>query len=68
MKASPGLEDLWQVHFTLSGGKETNVSEEMIANIDEACKGFGLMVSAEKSGAFSVTNERNNKSKQYAAR
>lgn len=68
VKASPGLEDLWQVHFALGGGKEANVAEDMIANIDEACKGFGLMVSAEKSGAFKVTNERNGNSKQYAAR
>ena len=68
VKASPGLEDLWQVHFALGGGKDNNVAEEMIANVDEACKGFGLMMSAEKSGAFSVTNERNGKTKQYAAK
>ncbi len=68
IKSSPGLEDLWQVHFALAGGKEANVGEEMIANMDETCKGFGLMVSAEKSGAFSVTNERNGKSKRYAAK
>ena len=68
IKASPGLEDLWQVHFALGGGKDNNVAEEMIANVDEACKGFGLMMSAEKSGAFSVTNERNGKTKQYAAK
>jgi competence protein ComEC len=68
LKSSPGLEDLWQVHFALGGGKENNVAEEMIANPDEACKGLGLMVSAGKNGAFSVTNERNGKTKQYAAR
>lgn len=68
VKSSPGLEDLWQVHYSLAGGKDANVGEDMIANMDEACKGFGLMVSAEKSGAFSVTNERNGKSKQYAAK
>jgi beta-lactamase superfamily II metal-dependent hydrolase len=68
VKTSPGLEDLWQVHFALAGGKDGNVAEDMIANVDESCKGFGLMVSAEKSGAFSVTNERNSKTKQYAAR
>jgi competence protein ComEC len=68
VKTSPGLEDLWQVHLSLAGGKDANVAEEMIANVDEACQGFGLMVSAEKTGAFSVTNERNSKTKQYAAR
>lgn len=68
VKASPGLEDLWQVHFALAGGKENNTADDQIANIEESCKGFGLTVSAEKSGAFSVTNERNGKAKQYAAR
>ncbi len=68
IKASPGREDLWQVHFALGAGREANVSEEMIANVDEACQGFGLLVAAEKTGAFSVTNERNGKTKRYAAR
>ena len=68
VKSSPGLEDLWQVHFALAGGKENNTADDHIANIEENCKGFGLTVSAEKSGAFSVSNERNGKVKQYAAR
>lgn len=68
VKASPGLEDLWQVHFALAGGKENNVGEAQIANVEEKCQGFGLRVSAEKSGAFSVTNERNGQSKHYAAK
>lgn len=67
VKSSPGLEDLWQVHFALAGGKDNNIAEDQIANVEESCKGFGLKVSAEKSGAFSVTNERNGKTKQYAA-
>ena len=68
VKASPGLEDLWQVHFALAGGKDNNAAEDMIANVDEKCQGFGLMVSAGRNGAFSVMNERNGKTKQYVAR
>jgi len=68
VKSSPGLEDLWQVHHAVAGGNETNVGEDLIANMDEKCQGFGLMVSAEKNGAFGVTNQRSGKSKQYAAR
>ncbi|MEZ5353127.1 MAG: MBL fold metallo-hydrolase [Bryobacteraceae bacterium] len=68
VKQSPGLEDLWQVHFALAGGKENNVGEEMIANVDEKCQGFGLSVSAQSNGAFSVTNQRNGKTKSYAAK
>ncbi|MEZ5400113.1 MAG: MBL fold metallo-hydrolase [Bryobacteraceae bacterium] len=68
VKASPGLEDLWQVHFALAGGKEHNVAEDMIANVEPQCQGHGLTVSAQSSGAFTVTNERNGNSKTYAAR
>ncbi len=67
IRQSPGLEDLWQVHFAVAGGKESNVAEDMIANLDEST-GFGLTVSAESNGSFKVTNSRNGKSKAYAAR
>lgn len=69
IKASPGLEDLWQVDFATGGGKDNNTAEPMIANPDPANdRGFGLSVSASKDGAFKVTNERNGHSKTYAAR
>ncbi len=30
--SSPGLQDLWQLHFSNEGGKEYNVPEAFIAN------------------------------------
>jgi hypothetical protein len=51
IKSSPGLEDLWQLHYSVArpaspaanihetsptGGPELNTSEPMIANLDEA--------------------------------
>jgi hypothetical protein len=66
IKSSPGLEDLWQVHFAIAGGKETNVPEPMIANIDENDEGKSLKVSAMSDGSFTVTNTRNKFSKTYA--
>ena len=51
IKSSPGLEDLWQLHYSVArpaspaanihetsptGGPELNTSEQMIANLDEA--------------------------------
>lgn len=68
IRKSPGLEDMWQVHFAVAGGPENNVNEAMIANMDEKCTGHGLKVSAKKDGSFSVTNERNGNTKTYAAR
>jgi beta-lactamase superfamily II metal-dependent hydrolase len=68
IKASPGLEDMWQLHFALAGGKEHNVPDSLIANPDAACEGKYLKLSAEPSGAFTVSNSRNNYQKTYAAR
>jgi len=67
LKASPGIEDIWQVHFAMAGGKDNNAPEEFIANLDEST-GFGLSVMAESNGAFTVSNPRNGKSKTYKRR
>ena len=68
VKSSPGIEDLWQLHFAVAGGKEANSPDTFIANVDEPCEGKYLKVSAESSGAFSVYNSRNKYSKSYAAK
>ncbi len=67
IKNSPGLEDLWQVHFSVAGGKENNVPDPMIANIDETT-GEYLKVSAMPDGSFTVWNSRNKYTKTYAAK
>ena len=66
--ASPGLEDLWQLHFALAGGKETNVPDTFIANVDANDQGRHLKVSALADGSFTVTNPRNKFTKTYAAK
>ena len=67
IRKSPGLEDLWQLHYSLPG-KEANVAEQFIANPEEKCQGFGIKLVAAANGSFTVTNERNNFTKQYKAR
>jgi competence protein ComEC len=66
--ASPGLEDLWQLHFALAGGKEANVPDTFIANVDANDQGRHLKVAALADGSFTVTNPRNKFSKTYAAK
>jgi competence protein ComEC len=68
IKASPGLEDLWQIHFSIAGKAENNSPESMIANLSEDCAGKYLRVSANTDGSFTVFNERNNYEKTYAAK
>jgi beta-lactamase superfamily II metal-dependent hydrolase len=62
---SPGLLDLWQVHFAIEGGREHNSSDTVIANLDEACEGKWLRVNAQSDGDFTVINSRNKFEKTY---
>lgn len=68
VKASPGLEDLWQLHFAVAGGAEHNVSDVFIANTDEACQGNWIRLTVQPTGEFSVYNSRNKYQKTYPAR
>jgi len=68
VKSSPGLEDLWQLHFAIAGGKDANVADSFIANLSEVCEGQYIKVSAMNDGSFTVLNSRNKYSKSYAAK
>src|SRR5687768_12673463 len=70
-KSAPGLEDLWMLHYAVVAGADGNVAEPMIANLgdvaDPAVKdtGFGINVTVQPNGTFTVVNERNDVSKTY---
>jgi beta-lactamase superfamily II metal-dependent hydrolase len=68
IKSSPGLEDLWQLHFANEGGKEHNIADAFIANVDEADTGYYLKLTANADGSFEIYNKRNKQSKQYPAK
>jgi competence protein ComEC len=68
VKSSPGLADLWQLHFADAGGKEHNAGDPFIANVTEGDTGFYLKLTAERDGGFEVFNPRNKFSKQYPAK
>lgn len=65
VSSSPGLKDLWQLHYSVAGAKTQNVPDERIANLEEKCQGHGIQVKAEKNRTFTVTNLRNNLSRTY---
>ena len=65
VKDSPGLEDLWQLHYAEAGGKEHNVPDSFIANVNEQDTGQYIKLTAESSGAFTVFNQRNKFEKAY---
>jgi competence protein ComEC len=83
VKSSPGLEDIWQLHYSVprppnpgfqealeTGGKEFNAADNFIANLDEAAghaPAYAINVSARQDGGFIVTNVRTGFSKEYKA-
>jgi beta-lactamase superfamily II metal-dependent hydrolase len=65
IKESPGLEGFWQVHYSIPGGESHNVPEKYIANMTAENCGQGIKLSAQSSGAFTVTNERTGYQETY---
>ena len=74
VRRSPGLEDLWMLHYAVAAGRDMNVAEPFIANTEESADplvndhGFGIRVSAREDGSFTLTNERTQLTKTYARR
>jgi competence protein ComEC len=68
IRKSPGLEDLWQLHFSEEGGAAHNVAAEFIANPDGPDAANYLELTAHPDGIFEVFNSRTQKSKTYLAR
>ena len=84
LKNSPGLEDLWQNHYSIAAGDQ-NRPEPLIANLEpralSAKSASGqpaapvhmgpaswTKISAFENGTFTITNSRNGLNKTYAVR
>jgi competence protein ComEC len=65
---APGLEDLWQLHYSEAGGPSHNVAEQRIANLRGTDTGYYLKVTALESGRFEVFNSRDGVTKAYPPR
>jgi competence protein ComEC len=68
IQSAPGLETLWQLHFSEEGGNANNTAEQYIANPQGADSAFRIELTASKSGGFDVTNQRTGLTKHYAAK
>jgi competence protein ComEC len=68
IEKSPGLENLWQLHFSDEGGAAHNVPEEFIANPPGPDAGNYLELTAWPDGSFEVFNSRTGQSKHYPAK
>ena len=68
IEKSPGLEDLWQLHYAEESDHDHNVADDHIANVKENCEGKDLKVVAEADGSFTLTNSRTGQEKTYPKR
>jgi competence protein ComEC len=64
---APGLETLWQLHYSAEGGDAHNTAAEFIANPQGTDPGHYLELTGDKDGSFDVLNSRTNATKHYAA-
>jgi competence protein ComEC len=64
LKSSPGMQDLWQLHYSNAGGQK-NAPADLIANPKEPCEAKMIKLTVQRDGTFTVTNTRNNFSKIY---
>ena len=79
LRDSPGLEALWQNHYSVPGSAEYNRPEQFIANLTEGAPipgrqstapvhlgaAYWIKVSARSDGSFTVTNSRNGFTRDY---
>ncbi len=68
IKSSPHLEDRWQLHFSIEGGKDHNAPDEFIANPDGPDAANFLLLTGNSDGSFAGYNSRAKKTKSYPAR
>ena len=68
IRTSPGIEDVWQLHYAQNAGPENNAREPFIVNPDKDAAVSWIKVSADLDGGFTVTNSRNGETKNYAPR
>ncbi len=65
LQATPGLKDIWQVHYSLNAGANANPADNFIANPDGKDEYKWIKISAARDGSFTVTNSRNGFTKSY---
>lgn len=65
---APGLETLWQLHFSDEAGEAHNAPAEYIANPQGQDAGNYLELTAGRNGAFAIFNSGTGKTRNYAAR
>ena len=64
---APGLETLWQLHYSAEGGPTRNTSAQYIANPLGTDAANDLEFTGSQDGSFDILNSRTNATKHYPA-
>lgn len=67
IRSSPGLEALWQLHYSEEGQSAHNTEAAHIANLQDPDAGHYLLLLAQPDGALDMVNSRTNARVHYAA-
>jgi beta-lactamase superfamily II metal-dependent hydrolase len=67
VRKAPGIEALWQLHYSDEGGVAHNTQSEYIANLDGPDAGHDIELTASRDGSFTVHNSRTGMDKGYTA-
>jgi competence protein ComEC len=66
IRSSPGILDIWQLHFSAAGGKDHNTGEKAIANMSsDNDAGNYIKLTAHADGHFEISNPRSGYTKKY---
>ena len=68
IKSSPGLEALYQLHWSEEGGPDHNSPAAFLANLEGPDTGNYFKIAAHWGGDFYVTNSRTGKQDEYRKR
>ena len=67
IEKAPGLETLWQLHYSAEGGPQHNTAAKYIANPQGTDEGHFLRLTGDRDGSFDVFNARTNATQHYGA-
>ena len=68
LRATAGLEDIWQVHYSVAGGADANPPPDFVANLQQPADEFAMIkLMVQPDGTYAVTNTRNGFTRTYKA-
>lgn len=68
IKSSPGLEAMWQLHYSEEGGEAHNAPADFIANLAGTDSAHYLKLTAAEGGRFEIYNSRTHRTEAYPRR